>query len=68
MLIHLSGFRIIDLFIGMIFDIILIILVIVSILLIYSLLLVSVETKTLEIGIMRQTGLTKKGLVALILT
>ena len=52
----------------MIFDIILIILVIVSVLLIYSLLLVSVETKTLEIGIMRQTGLTKKGLVALILT
>ena len=65
---HLGSWRMINLFIGLIFDIILIILVIVSVLLIYSLLLVSVETKTFEIGVMRLTGLTKKGLVALILT
>ena len=37
-------------FIGLIFDVIVILFVIVAILLIYSLLLISVETKTFEIG------------------
>lgn len=45
-------------FIGLIFDVIVILFVIFSILLIYSLLLISVETKTLEIGIMRMVGLS----------
>jgi len=56
------------LFIGLIFDILLIIFVVVAILLIYSLLLISVETKTHEIGVMRLMGLTKCGFVAMILT
>lgn len=56
------------LFIGLIFDLILIILVVVAVLLIYSLLLISVETKTFEIGVMRLIGLTKKGFVAMIIT
>ena len=56
------------LFIGLIFDILLIIFVVVSVLLIYSLLLISVETKTFEIGVMRLVGLTKLGFVGLILT
>ena len=45
-------------FIGLIFDVIIILFVIFSILLIYSLLLISVETKTLDIGIMRMVGLS----------
>jgi len=45
-------------FIGLIFDVIVILFVIVAILLIYSLLLISVETKTFEIGIMRMVGLS----------
>ena len=55
-------------FIGLIFDILLLIFVVVSCLLIYSLLLISVETKTFEIGVMRLAGLTKCGFVGLILT
>ena len=50
------------------FDLLLIIFVIVSVLLIYSLLLISVETKTFEIGVMRLVGLTKAGFVGMILT
>lgn len=45
-------------FIGLIFDVIIILFVIFSILLIYSLLLISVETKALDIGIMRMVGLS----------
>ena len=55
-------------FIGLIFDILMIIFIVVSILLIYSLLLISVETKTFEIGVMRLIGLTKAGFIGMILT
>ena len=56
------------LFVGLIFDILIIIFVVVAILLIYSLLLISVETKTFEVGVMRMIGLTKCGFVSMILT
>jgi len=46
------------LFMGLIFDIIILLFVIISILLIYSLLMISVETKTFEIGVMRMVGLS----------
>ena len=55
-------------FIGLIFDVIIILFVIVAILLIYSLLLISVETKTFEIGIMRLVGLSKSSFVGMIFT
>ena len=55
-------------FIGLIFDVIIILFVIVAILLIYSLLLISVETKTFEIGIMRLVGLSKSNFVGMIFT
>ena len=55
-------------FIGLIFDILTIIFCVVSILLIYSLLLISVETKMFEIGVMRLVGLTKFGFIGMILT
>ena len=55
------------LFIGLIFDILLIIFIVVAVLLIYSLLLISVETKTFDFGVMRLVGLTKLGFISLIL-
>ena len=56
------------LFIGLVFKILLLIFIVVSVLLIYSLLLISVETKTFEIGVMRLIGLSQAGFVALVLT
>ena len=56
------------LFIGLIFDVLLLIFTVIACLLIYSLLLISVETKTFEIGVMRMVGLTKAGFVGMIMT
>ena len=55
-------------FIGLIFDILLLMFIVVAILLIYSLLMISIETKTFEIGVMRLVGLSKAGFVAIIFT
>ena len=55
-------------FIGLIFDVLLLIFIVVACLLIYSLLLISVETKSFEIGVMRLVGLTKAGFVSMIMT
>lgn len=55
------------LFIGLIFNVLLIIFVVVSILLVFSLLLISVETKSFEFGVMRLVGLTKLGFISMIL-
>ena len=52
---------------GLIFDIIVLLFVIISVLLIYSLLMISIETKTFEIGVMRMVGLSKPGLILMIL-
>jgi ABC-type antimicrobial peptide transport system permease subunit len=51
---------------GLIFDVIILLFVILSILLIYSLLSISVETKTFEFGVMRMVGLSKTGIVSMI--
>jgi len=56
------------LFLGLVFNILLIIFVIISVLLIYSLLMIATETKTFDTGIMRLIGLTSGGFVAMILT
>jgi len=56
------------LFIGLIFNVLLLIFIVIACLLIYSLLLISVETKTYEIGVMRLVGLTKGGFVGMIFT
>lgn len=55
-------------FIGLIFDILIILFVIISMLLIYSLLLISVETRTFEIGVQRLIGLSSHGFIGLIFT
>lgn len=54
-------------FLGLIFDIIILLFIIISILLIYSLLMISVETKSFEIGVQRMIGLSSKGLIFMVL-
>ena len=56
------------LFIGLVFSIVIILFVVISVLLIYSLLMITTETKTFDIGIMRLIGLSSKGFVAMIFT
>lgn len=51
------------LILGLIFDIIILLFIILSVLLIYSLLMISVETKTFEFGVMRMVGLSKSGII-----
>ena len=55
-------------FIGLVFNILIIMFIMVSIPLIYSLLMITMETKTFDIGIMRLFGLNNRGFVAMILT
>ena len=50
----------------MVFNIILFVFMVISVLLIYSLLMIGVETKTMETGIMRMVGVSKRGLVSMI--
>jgi ABC-type antimicrobial peptide transport system permease subunit len=54
------------LFFHLIFDIVEMIFILISVLLIYSLLLIRLESKTLETGIMRMIGLSKSGIVLMI--
>jgi ABC-type antimicrobial peptide transport system permease subunit len=55
------------LFLGLIFSILIILFVAISVLLIYSLLMISVETKTYEHAVMRLVGLSKSNFIFLIL-
>ncbi len=64
----MKGYAGIILLIGLVFDVLLCIFVVISCLLIYSLLLISVQTKSFDYGVMRLVGLTKKGYVAMIMT
>ena len=54
--------------IGLIFDIMLIMFIMISVLLIYSLLMITIETKTFDTGVMRMVGMSGKGFVAMIFT
>ena len=54
--------------IGLVFDIMLIMFVMISVLLIYSLLMITIETKTFDTGVMRMTGLSSRGFIAMIFT
>ena len=56
------------LFLGLVFSIVIILFVVISVLLIYSLLMITTETKTFDIGIMRLIGLSSSGFVAMIFT
>ena len=54
------------LFIGLIFNLLLILFIAISILLIYSLLMITTETKTFDFGVMRLIGLSSTGFVTMI--
>lgn len=54
------------LLLGIVFDVIIILFICISILLIYSLLMVSVETKTFDYGVFRMVGITKGDSVSMI--
>ena len=54
-------------FLGILFSIVSLLFVIISVLLVYSLLMVTVEEKSSEIGIYRMVGLNKVGLVTMVL-
>lgn len=54
-------------FVGIIFDLVVALLVIISVLLIYSLLVINVETKTFHIGVQRMVGLTRRGLIIMVI-
>lgn len=64
---QLQSFTLSVLFLGLVFDLIVMLLVIISVLLIYSLLLQNVETKSFEIGVQRMVGLGKTGLIFMVL-
>ena len=64
----MQGYSTSIMLIGLIFDVLLIIFVVISCLLIYSLLLISVETKTFDTGVMRLIGLSKWGYIVMIAT
>ena len=66
-LFNLETFTFTLLCLGLNFDILLLIFIVVSCLLIYSLLLIQIETKTFETGVMRLVGLTKQGFIAMII-
>lgn len=55
------------LFLGLIFDLVVVLFITLSVILIYSLLLISVESKTFEFGVMRMVGLNQSGLMHMIL-
>ncbi len=59
-------FNIAILLFSLIFDVVLLIFIVISVLLIYSLLMIGVETKTFETGIMRMVGVSKRGLMLMI--
>ena len=63
----MENYSLMILFMGLLFDIIIFLFVVISILLIYSLLMITVETKTFEIGIMRMVGVSKLGLMFMII-
>ena len=63
----LYNFRFFSLFLGLILSIILTILFILSTMLIYSLLMISIETRTFELGVHRMVGMQTGGIVKMLL-
>ena len=64
---ELAPLKYASMFLGIILNMIIFILLLLSIVLLYSLLLVSVETKTFELGILRMLGFNKIGIILMIL-
>lgn len=66
LLVDMSLFSYAVLLLGIVFDVIIILLIAISVLLIFSLLLVSVETKTFDQGVLRMVGINQNDCVSLI--
>ena len=64
---YLSHTQLIALFTGLIMNLVIAIVSILSVLLVYSLLLVNVENRTFELGVLRMIGMPKHGVVTLVL-
>ncbi len=64
----IKSYRFFSLFLGLILNIIILFIFFLSVLLIYSLLMVSVESRTFELGILRMVGMTRGRLVGLVVT
>jgi ABC-type antimicrobial peptide transport system permease subunit len=62
------GYSFFSLFLGLILNIIVVFIFFLSVLLIYSLLMVSVEARTFELGVLRMVGMTRARLAGLVLT
>lgn len=63
----METYNIVILLFNLVFDIILLIFIVISILLIYSLLMIGVETKSFETGILRMIGVGKYGTILLVI-
>ena len=55
-------------FLGIILSMIIVILFLLSVILLYTLLLITVETKTYDLGVLRVLGFNKLGVVLLVIT
>jgi len=64
----LRELRFFTLYLNLILSIILTILFILAAMLIYSLLLISIETRTFELGVHRMVGMTRIGIIQMLLT
>lgn len=53
-------------FLGLVFNLVMLLLFTISVLLIYSLLMLSVENKSFDLGVMRMVGLSKTNVIALV--
>eukprot|EP00756_Hemistasia_phaeocysticola_P014897 Hpha_TRINITY_DN15370_c3_g4::TRINITY_DN15370_c3_g4_i1::g.87410::m.87410 len=60
--------RFFSLFLGLLISLVILVLTALSILLIYSLLMINVETRTFELGVLRMVGMKRAELVQLVLT
>ena len=54
-------------FLQLVFNMVMLLLFMISVLLIYSLLMLSVESKSFELGVMRMVGLSKNNIMALVI-
>lgn len=63
----LNSLRFVSLFLSLIINVIITILTLLSTVLIYSLLMINVENRTFEMGVLRMIGMHRKGLIQLII-
>jgi len=64
---ELDNLKYSSMFLGIILNMIVFVFFVLSVMLLYNLLLVSIETKTFELGVLRVLGLNKIGIISLII-